>query len=118
MFASTLADALAPSLLLISVAALGCAASAPATRAAAPAPRVPYVYVGGYRPEISIFRLDQAAGKLTPVGHVPAGTAPSFLAWDPARKNLFAVDEIDSGQVLAFAIDGATGLLRAQGQTP
>jgi 6-phosphogluconolactonase len=113
MFSPGLADSL-PSLLLLSLA-LGCAASAPATRSQPP--RVPYVYVGGYRPEISIFRLDQGSGKLTPVGQVPAGTAPSFLAWDPARKNLFAVDEIDAGKVLAFAIDGTTGALRAQGES-
>jgi 6-phosphogluconolactonase len=113
MFSPGLADSLS-SLLLLSLA-LGCAASAPATRSQPP--RVPYVYVGGYRPEISIFRLDQGSGKLTPVGQVPAGTAPSFLAWDPARKNLFAVDEIDAGKVLAFAIDGTTGALRAQGES-
>ena len=30
--------------------------------------RVPFVYVSGYRPEIAIFRLDTAAGRLTPSG--------------------------------------------------
>jgi len=72
--------------------------------------------VGGYRPEISIFRLDTATGKLSPAGQVAAGTAPSFLAWDPAGKYLFAADEIDAGRVLAFAIHGATGGLRPLGE--
>src|SRR5688572_12093455 len=97
-------DTLASALLFCSLAALGCAPSAPAARpeSARPAARVPFVYVGGYRPEISIFRLDSSTGTLTPAGQVAAGTAPSFLAWDPAGKNLFAVDEVDEGKVLAF----------------
>jgi 6-phosphogluconolactonase len=115
MFALT-ADAPLCSMMLLSLAALGCATSASAARP--DTPRVPYVYVGGYRPEISIFRFDLGAGKLTPVGQVPAGTAPSFLAWDPAHKNLFAVDEVDAGRVLAFAIDGASGALRPRGDAP
>ena len=103
-------------LLLLSLAAAGCATG---RGAGAPDPglarAVPYVYVGGYRPTISIFRLDPASGRLTPAGETPAGTAPSFLAWDPAGKNLFAVDEVDAGRVRAFAIDAATGGLRALG---
>jgi 6-phosphogluconolactonase len=110
-------DTLTSALLLFSLAALGCAATAPAPRPEAkPAGRVPYVYVGGYRPEITIFRLDTSTGKLTPAGQVAAGTAPSFLAWDQAGKNLFAVDEVDEGRVLSFAIDGATGALKPQGE--
>jgi 6-phosphogluconolactonase len=118
MFPATVAEALLSSLVVLSLATLGCAASAPSTRLDESPLRVPFVYVGGYRPEISIFRLDQRSGALTPVGQVPAGTAPSFLAWDPARKNLFAVDEVNAGRVLAFAIDAGTGALRAQGEMP
>jgi 6-phosphogluconolactonase len=70
--------------------------------------------VGGYRPEITTFRLDVASGKLTPIARTAAGTAPSFLAWDPAGHNLFAVDEVDAGRVLAFAI-GRGGALQPQG---
>jgi 6-phosphogluconolactonase len=118
MFAAKMypADRLRRALVALTLATLGCAASTPAVQPSAPRVRVPYVYVGGYRPEISVFRLETASGKLTPVGQVPAGTAPSFLAWDPAGKNLYAVDEIDAGRVLAFAIDGSTGGLRPQGE--
>ena len=73
------------------LACLGCATSAPPATLTSPtappvtaeAQRVPFVYVAGYRPEILIFRLDQASGKLTPVGSADGGREPSFLAWDP-----------------------------------
>jgi 6-phosphogluconolactonase len=74
--------------------------------------RVPFVYVSGYRPEISIFRLDTAAGTLTPVGKATnVGQDPSFLAFDPAAKFLFSVNETDPGRVRSFAINQANGSL-------
>jgi 6-phosphogluconolactonase len=79
--------------------------------AAAQESRVPFVYVSGYRPEISIFRLDTAAGRLIPAGTVAGGQEPSFLAWDPAVKFLFAVNETDPGRVRSFRIDQATAAL-------
>ncbi len=80
--------------------------------AAAQAPRVPFVYVGGYRPEIAIFRLDTASGRLTPAGKATnVGQDPSFVAWDPAAKFLFAVNETDPGRVRSFAINQSTGAL-------
>jgi 6-phosphogluconolactonase len=114
---------LAPTLLI----ALGCVTSSPPTALTnpplagppAPAPgRVPFVYVSGYRPEILIFRLDAAAGRLTPVGSADGGQEPSFLAWDPGRRFLFAVNEVDEGRVLAFAIDQATGALTRLNDQP
>jgi 6-phosphogluconolactonase len=111
------ANMVAPSLVssltvaLLSLAALGCA-TAPAPHAR-PTPTSAYVYVGGYRPEISIFKLDLHSGSLQHLTDVPAGTAPSFLAFDPALTHLYALDEVDSGRVRAFAIDGATGGLRS-----
>jgi 6-phosphogluconolactonase len=116
MFALSRADRFLASLVVLALGTLGCAASTSSAHPGSTPARVPFVYVGGYRPEISIFRMEQSTGKLTPVGQVPAGTAPSFLAWDPAGKNLFAVDEVDAGRVLAFAIDGNTGGLRLQGE--
>jgi 6-phosphogluconolactonase len=96
---------------------MGCATAGQPTSLSSPAapavtaqsPRVPFVYVSGYRPEILIFRLDLAGGKLTPVGSADGGREPSFLAWDPAARFLFTVNEVDDGRVLAFAIDQATG---------
>jgi 6-phosphogluconolactonase len=81
--------------------------------------RVPFVYVSGYRPEIAIFRLDTAGGKLIPVDKVTAvGQQPSFLAWDPAARFLFAVNETDPGRVRSFAINQATGGLTPLNDVP
>ena len=76
----------------------------------------PFVYVGGYRPEIRIFRLDRESGALAPAGQVDGGNEPSFLAWDPDKRFLFAVNEVEAGRVVSFAIDPATGGLRRVGQ--
>jgi 6-phosphogluconolactonase len=71
-------------------------------------PPTPYVYVSGYSPQIARFRLDPATGALTALGTTPATGSPSFLAVDPARRHLYAVNETGN-TVEAFAIDPATG---------
>jgi 6-phosphogluconolactonase len=91
------------------LAGLACASMRPVERPAVTG--VPFVYVAGYRPEILIFRLDLATGKLTPAGSATSGSAPSFLAWDPGRRFLFALDEVPEGRVASFAIDQHTGAL-------
>jgi 6-phosphogluconolactonase len=81
--------------------------------------RVPFVYVAGYRPEITIFRLDTARGALVPAGRATnVGEAPSFLAFDPAAKFLFAANETDPGRVRSFAINQTTGALTAINDVP
>ena len=86
---------------------------------AAQEPRVPFVYVSGYRPEISIFRLETTAGTLTPAGKATnVGQEPSFLAFDPTSKFLFAVNETDPGRVRSFAINQATGALTPINDVP
>ena len=89
-----------------------------ATWTAAQASKVPFVYVSGYRPEISIFRLDVPGGKLIPAGKAAGGQQPSFLAWDPAAKFLFAVNETDPGRVRSFAIDQASAALTPINDVP
>jgi len=80
---------------------------------------VPFVYVSGYRPEIAIFRLDTAGGRLIPVGKATnVGQEPSFLAWDPAAKFLFAINETDPGRVRSFAINQANGTLTPINDVP
>jgi 6-phosphogluconolactonase len=70
----------------------------------------PYVYVSGYSTTIGRYLLDETTGALTAQGTTTATGSPSFLAVDPARRHLYAVDETNS-KVEAFAIDGATGAL-------
>jgi len=81
-----------------------------------------YVYVGTYTPPsgkaegIYVYRMDPATGALTKVQTVPT-PSPSFLALDPSRRWLYAVNELDnygghpSGAVSAFAINPASGTL-------
>ena len=88
-------------------------------RIAAQEPRVPFVYVSGYRPEIAIFRLDTAGGKLVPAGKATnVGQEPSFLALDPAAKFLFAVNETDPGRVRSFSVNQASGALTPLNDVP
>ncbi len=76
-----------------------------------------FVYVGTYtRPPsgkaegIYVFRMDPATGALRLVQTVPSEN-PSFLALDPARQFLYAVNETNPGEVSAFAVDAASGML-------
>lgn len=76
---------------------------------------VPFVYVGT-NAAVHIYSLDAESGALTPVGDpVDAGPNPSFLAVDPDRRVLLAVNETgnfggeDTGAVASFAIDQTTG---------
>ncbi len=95
--------------------AVGLASAWPAAQES----RVPFVYVSGYRPEITVFRLDTAGGRLMPAGTATnVGQDPSFLAWDPAAKFLFAVNETDPGRVRSFAINQANGSLTPINDVP
>jgi 6-phosphogluconolactonase len=79
------------------------------------------VYVGTYTgPEskgIYALHFDSASGKLTSEGLAAETSNPSFLAIDPSRNFLYAVNEVGdykgqkSGSVSAFAIDRKTGKL-------
>lgn len=80
------------------------------------------VYVGTYTVRgsegIYAFRFDVHTGRLAPLGLAAKTANPSFLAVDPARQFLYAVNEVSdyegkkSGAVSAFAIDRRSGKLR------
>lgn len=72
--------------------------------------RPPFVYVSGYSTTIGRYTLDLTSGALTPTGTTTATGSPSFLAVDPARRHLYAVDETNS-KVEAFTIDPTSGAL-------
>jgi len=103
--------------LCLSMPALAFAARAVAATAQSVA-----VYVGTYTAGteskgIYRFVLDLASGKLTPAGEPAATPNPSFLAFHPSGRFLYAVSETSdfegakAGAVSAFAIDAKTGAL-------
>jgi 6-phosphogluconolactonase len=98
---------------------------AAASEGAAPPPPAGevLVYIGTYTGAksrgIYLARLDLATGRLSAPELTAESENPSFLALHPDRALLFAANEIGTfegqkaGSVSAFAIDDATGRLRA-----
>src|SRR2546430_4184509 len=92
------------------------------------------VYVGTYTGPrsqgIYVFRLQAENPEvsqnitLAPLGLAAASSNPSFLALDPKRRLLFAVNEVSefdakpTGAVSAFAIDRTNGTLALINQRP
>jgi 6-phosphogluconolactonase len=66
---------------------------------------------------IYIYRMDQTSGGMELVGTTTGITNPSYLAFDSARRFLYAVNELKTyenkptGTVSAFAVDPKTGKL-------
>ena len=114
-------------MIIQSLTALTVAAAAMALAAPSPAPPPPsgvsLVYFGTYTgPKskgIYVAPFDAATGKLGTLRVAAETQNPSFLALHPTRPLLYAVNEVDdyegqkAGSVSAFAIDPATGDLRA-----
>ncbi|MEX2099949.1 MAG: lactonase family protein, partial [Acidimicrobiia bacterium] len=81
-------------------------------------------YTSGESKGIYRFHLDPATGALSPAGDPTEAVNPSFLAFHPSRRFLYAVNETGdapkdpSGAVSAFAIDPATGGLTFLNQQP
>ncbi|MBO0870373.1 MAG: lactonase family protein [Micromonosporaceae bacterium] len=71
------------------------------------------VYVGSYGSGITVFARDGA--RLRQTGELST-VDPSFLVADPARRLLFAVNEVDEGGVSSYAVgaDGVPRLLSSQ----
>ena len=67
---------------------------------------------------IYIFRMDQSSGAMEPVGKATGVPNPSYLAFDPTHRFLYAVNELKSyegqpsGTISAFAVDPRTGRLK------
>jgi len=110
------------------LALLAAATALPAMTMAKPAPaaRPAFVYFGTYTGAkskgIYVASWDAATGKVGAVRLAAETPSPSFLALHPTRPLLYAVNEVDDyqgakeGSVAAFAIDPATGDLRALGR--
>jgi 6-phosphogluconolactonase len=90
----------------------------PAARAAEAGKVMLYVgtYTSGESKGIYRLHLDLATGALSPAGDPTETVSPSFLAFHPSRRFLYAVNETGdsptdkTGAVSAFAIDSAGGL--------
>jgi 6-phosphogluconolactonase len=71
-------------------------------------------YAGENQPGIFIFEQDGATGDLRPLGDAAGVNNPSFLAVSPDKKFIYAACEAygpGGGQIAAFALDPATGML-------
>ena len=73
---------------------------------------------------IYAYRLDLATGALAPLATTTGVVNPSYLAFDPAQRFLYAVNELKTfegrptGTVSAFKIDAATGALTFLNRQP
>jgi len=74
-------------------------------------------YTAGKSEGIYIYRLDQLTGELKRAGSVKSEN-PSFLAIDPGKRFLYAVNETPTGTVSSFRIDRQTGELTFLNQQP
>jgi 6-phosphogluconolactonase len=83
--------------------------------AVAPSGRFVYASNRGHD-SIVIFRVDEAAGVLEPVGWEPTrGRTPRFFTLDPAGAFLYAANQ-DSDTIVAFRVDPQAGTLTPTGQ--
>ena len=73
-----------------------------------------FLYVGGASSTLSIFTLDLGTGALAAAGTANGGSTPSYLAWDPGKRFLYAGNG-GQGRGTAFAIEQTTGALTRLG---
>jgi 6-phosphogluconolactonase len=75
-----------------------------------------YVFAGSYTESeqegIQLLYFDSEQGKLKRLGGISGVKNPSFLALDPERSRLFAVSEVEEGQVIAFSVDLHSGVIK------
>ncbi len=76
-----------------------------------------FAFVGSSDGKIRSYRVD-SAGTWTPAKESNAGTNPSFLAFDPSRRRVVAVDESGGGLVRSFAFDPGTGAVTEVNNKP
>ena len=68
-----------------------------------------FAFVGGGG-KITAYAVDSASGTFTKLKETSAGTNPSFLAFDPSRRRVVALDEAEN-LVRSFSFDPSTGSL-------
>ncbi len=80
------------------------------TGAGGQSPARPFAFVGASDDKIHVFSLDPVTGALAAKSEIDAGSGPSFLAFSPDHRSLYAVNE-SSDELAAFEIDPTTGAL-------
>lgn len=91
--------------LLVLVVGVVCAHVA---RAAEPQP---LMFIGGYDNTVTCFALNEATGELKELSKSDCGKNPTYLAFHPNRKFLYAANELEGAAVSAFSIDPKDGKL-------
>jgi len=112
--------------LLLTIAALACAAPARKSNAADDAPTIVFIgtYTKGEEPGIYSFRMNSQTGELEAIGTTGGIASPSFLAIHPSGKYLYAASEISdfdgkpTGAVAALAITPRTYELKLLNKQP
>ncbi|HEX6285221.1 MAG TPA: lactonase family protein [Pyrinomonadaceae bacterium] len=74
-------------------------------------------YTSGKSEGIYLYRMDQTTGGLSQVSSIKSEN-PSFLALDPSKRFLYAVNETSTGTVSAFKIDPTSHQLTPLNQQP
>ena len=77
-----------------------------------------FAFVGSADGKIRVYAVDSKSGIWTFAKESSAGTNPSFLAFDPPRRRVVAVDETDPGMVRSFAFDAPSGALTERNAQP
>ncbi len=78
-----------------------------------------YAYVGSGNGNVTVYRVDAGSGALVQQSTTNAGNNPSFLAFTPDGRFLYAVNEQgQNGQVASFSVAGATGALTFLNRVP
>ena len=75
-------------------------------------------YTGPKSQGIYAWRFDPVSGKLTEVGLVGQTQNPSFVAFHPSGKYLYAVNETGNGSLTSFSLDPKTGSLTRLNSAP
>jgi 6-phosphogluconolactonase len=72
------------------------------------------VYVSGSSSTISIFALDLATGALTARGTAAGGSSPTYLAFAPSNRFVYAGNG-GQGRITSFRVDATNGALTSLG---
>jgi 6-phosphogluconolactonase len=75
-----------------------------------------YIFAGSYSKSqqegIQLLFFDSVAGTIKRLGGIAGVENPAFLTFDLERSRLFAVSEVDEGQVISYSVDLLRGSIK------